>query len=184
ACYSNIQVGAGTSSGIDFGNQPCVARLCGKKTLVGSTIGVPGPGWVIYATPNTVGYPVVTATTAADGSYCLYPLIGQGSYTVQEVPQNGWVQSLPTQTSVTVQVTCTQNPDLHRTFTGQASPNTLDFLNWNLCAAITCPAPQHCIAQNGQGVCITDPVLTPCALVRCGAPFSCTVVNGQAMCLP
>jgi fimbrial isopeptide formation D2 family protein/uncharacterized repeat protein (TIGR01451 family) len=183
ACYTGVQVGIGTLSGKDFGNKPCTAQLCGKKTLVGSTNGIPGPGWVIYATPSVTGYPIVTATTAADGSFCLSPLIGSGSYSVQEVPQNGFVQMLPTSSSVTVQIVCKPGPT-SGTFTGQAFPNALSFVNQNVCAGITCPAPQHCIAQNGVGVCITDPALTPCALVRCRAPFSCSVVNGVAGCWP
>ncbi|MEK6371184.1 MAG: hypothetical protein AABO58_00640 [Acidobacteriota bacterium] len=170
-CY-NVQVGAGTLSGNDFGNRSCVGDLCViKKDDQGALL----PGWVIYGVPIGISsYPIITGTTDQSGRVCFRPP-GPMSYDIFEVPQNGWAQTLPTSHSVTVQITCVPQG---------TSPSTVVFVNRNVCAGIPCLGGTHCIAQNGQGVCITDPLISPCATTRCRFPFSCTVVNGNAICTP
>ena len=87
-----------------FGNKQdsIPATICGKKfnDLNGNgnmDSGEPGlPGWVIQLTYNPGSGPVtLTQTTDADGSYCFNNLLPGISYTVSEVSQSGWIQTLP-----------------------------------------------------------------------------------------
>jgi len=87
-----------TATNIDFGNKKNtvqVSEICGIKfnDLNGNGVkdtGEPGlPGWTITLNPGSF-----TTATGASGAYCFGPLL-PGTYTVGEILQSGWTQTLP-----------------------------------------------------------------------------------------
>jgi hypothetical protein len=72
-------------------------------------VGEPGlAGWTIELT-DASGIPVATTTTDANGKY-LFTLLPDGTYTVSEVLQAGWTQTVPT--SGTYTITIEQGADI------------------------------------------------------------------------
>jgi uncharacterized repeat protein (TIGR01451 family) len=144
----SVTVNMNTTTTIDFGNQPaCAAKLCGKKM---TTTGQPVGGWNITATPPSG--PVVTATTAADGSYCMM-LFGPNSYTITEETKTGWLQTGPVPPAYSVKVTCSKGIGV----ISGVNPNQADFTNRNVCANVHCPLQSHCdVGANGAPTCVSD----------------------------
>jgi hypothetical protein len=143
---------------VDFGNRPgCSATLCGSKTTPPPN-SQPAGGWTITATPGAQGGPVVTATTQANGTYCM-TLFGPGTYTITEQPKTGWLQLLPTSGAYSVNVEC--NPAGNGLLTGVPDPQHVDFVNKNVCANIKCPATTHCeVGPSGNPTCVKNDINT------------------------
>ena len=94
-----------SAANVNFGNcrpnavfncvPPQLSEICGIKFNDLNHNGVKDPGepglagWTITLTPG-----ILTTTTSATGSYCFTGLT-PGTYTVSEVQQPGWTQTLP-----------------------------------------------------------------------------------------
>jgi Concanavalin A-like lectin/glucanases superfamily/SdrD B-like domain/GEVED domain len=106
-----------------------LSEVCGMKfnDLNANGVKDPGesglPGWTIALTPGSL-----TTTTDANGNYCFGPLAA-GTYTVSEVLQAGWTQTLP------------GGPGTY-TVTVPPSVANLNFGNCHLVAGTTCAPPQ------------------------------------------
>jgi hypothetical protein len=90
-------------TGMDFGNDPLPGEIHGIKWNDFNGDGVQNPdesglaGWTIYLDANQNGNldeGEVSAVTGDNGEYSFTDL-DAGSYTVAEVPQDGWVQTYP-----------------------------------------------------------------------------------------
>jgi methionine-rich copper-binding protein CopC/protocatechuate 3,4-dioxygenase beta subunit len=97
--FWTVTVTAGTTaSGNDFGNFQNIT-ISGRKfnDLTGSGIDDPSdpglPGWTIDLL-NSAGALVASTVTDASGNYS-FSDVGPGTYTVQEEPQPGWIQTFP-----------------------------------------------------------------------------------------
>jgi hypothetical protein len=150
-----IPVAMNTTANVNFGNKPrCSATVCGKKTTPAPNP-QPVAGWTIIATPGAQGGPVVTATTQANGSFCmtLFP----GPYTISEQPRPGWLQLAPPGGTYKLTVECNAAGVGVVTIVPNVNSNQLDFVNRNVCANVLCPAGRHCeVGANGAAVCVQD----------------------------
>lgn len=146
-----VNVPVNGSATVNFGNKPqCYARLCGRKTTPGPNP-QPVAGWTITATPIGGG-PVVTATTDANGDYCMI-LYGNGAYDITEEAKTGWLQSAPPTGKYQIKVTCGAAGPV---ITG-VDPLHADFVNQNVCLNTKCPLGYHCVVgTNNAPQCVKD----------------------------
>jgi fimbrial isopeptide formation D2 family protein len=151
--YTTSPVVANTTTTLNFGNKPqCSAMICGRKTTP-APASLPLGGWTITATGNG---PIVTATTAADGTYCML-LFGTGSYIVSEQMKTGWLQTQPLAGSYPVKVICPAKDGDPVVIIGVADPLHVDFANNNVCAHTPCAVGNHCeVGPNNGPVCVRD----------------------------
>ena len=130
--------GRGPSGGFKYGetedyllakSSPELSEVCGMKfnDLNANGVKDPGesglPGWTIALTPGSL-----TTTTDANGNYC-FGALAAGTYTVSEVLQSGWTQTLPGGLGT---YSVTVPPSVANLNFGNCHPN----------AAAACSAPQ------------------------------------------
>jgi protocatechuate 3,4-dioxygenase beta subunit len=124
--YSVFAFNNQSISGQNFGNFQTVTvsgTVFNDLNGDGSNDGGTDPGlrgWTINLL-DTLGNTVATTTSAADGTYS-FPNLGPGTYTIQEVHQNGYVQTQPVDPSGTYTVQAVSG----------TNPGGLDFGNFQL----------------------------------------------------
>jgi len=85
-------------------------KLCGKKIHDQNADGVISPGdpgladWFIQLSGNGL----IRETKTDDTGYYLFEELPAGTYSVSEIPQDGWVQTFPPSVQYTVEITAAQ----------------------------------------------------------------------------